>query len=200
MPSIMAGTDQKDSYVGRYVVVSSSGMCKAGNCSSRYVPFCCCQAQDAPHHGRYAPEGQLCCEIVVDIPFVPQKLIPMVRTIQQIKEMPQLLFVGGGRCPWCAGCANSQVLPWRRRSCSHSCSSSTGALCFSLQKTAENPQLQIIKVVDIPVVMQRLIPTALVNMAIPQLIVDKVVFAPFFCRSCRSSKSLSWRRGLFTWS
>ena len=26
-------------------------------CTSRYVPFCRHQAQDAPHHGRYGPEG-----------------------------------------------------------------------------------------------------------------------------------------------
>ena len=48
---------------------------------------------------------------VVDIPFVPQKLIPTVQTIQQIMEIPHLLFVFGGRCPCCAGRANSQVLP-----------------------------------------------------------------------------------------
>ena len=34
---------------------------------------------------------------------------------------------------------------------------------------------------------------------IPQLFLDKVVNAPI-CRSCRSSKFLSWRRGRFPWS
>ena len=45
---------------------------------------------------------------VVDIPFVPQRQIPMVQTIQQTTDTPQLLFVfrwsfSGGRCPCCAG-------------------------------------------------------------------------------------------------
>ena len=40
-----------------------------------------------------------------------------------------------------AGRADSPVPPWRRRSRSHSCSSSTGALWFTLQKTADIPQL-----------------------------------------------------------
>ena len=30
---------------------------------------------DAQHHGRHEPEGQLCCEMVVVIPVVPQRLI-----------------------------------------------------------------------------------------------------------------------------
>ena len=39
----------------------------------------------------------------VDIPFVPQRQILMVQTIQQTTEFPQLLYVSGGRCPCCAG-------------------------------------------------------------------------------------------------
>ena len=39
-----------------------------------------------------------------------------------IIEIP-LSFVFGGRCPRYAGRAVSQVPPWRRHSCSHSCSS-----------------------------------------------------------------------------
>ena len=101
--------------------------------------------------------------LFVDIPFVPQMLIPTVHTILQIIEIPHLLFVFGCRCPCCAGRANSQVLPWRRRSCSHSFSSlrnrrplfpTTCALWFRLQKTAESPQLQFMIVVDIPFVPQ----------------------------------------------
>ena len=46
--------------------------------------------------------------------------------------------------PCCVGRADSPVPPWRRRSRSHSCSSSTGALWFRLQKTAEIPQLLFI--------------------------------------------------------
>ena len=34
----------------------------AGFSSSRSVLSCCCQAPDVLHHGRYLPEGQLCCE------------------------------------------------------------------------------------------------------------------------------------------
>ena len=39
----------------------------------------------------------------VDIPFVPQRQILMVQTIQQTTEFPQLLYVSGGRCLFCAG-------------------------------------------------------------------------------------------------
>ena len=59
------------------------------------------------------------------------------------------------------------------------CSSShrvrTTTTTTTTQKSAENPQLCFIKVVDIPVVMLRLIPVVLVNIEIHQLIVDKVV-------------------------
>ena len=36
-------------------------------------------------------------------PFVPQRQILMVQTLQQTTEYPQLLFVSGGRCSCCAG-------------------------------------------------------------------------------------------------
>ena len=42
------------------LVVDYGGMCKtgiAGLCASRCVPFCCRQASDVRHHGRYVPEG-----------------------------------------------------------------------------------------------------------------------------------------------
>ena len=52
--------------------------------------------------------------LAVDIPFVPQMLIPMVQSAQQIMEIPQVL----------PGRADSQVLPWRSPWRSHSCSSS----------------------------------------------------------------------------
>ena len=45
---------------------------------------------DALHHGRYEPEGQLCGEMVVVIPVVPQRLIPMVLPTMVI---PQLQFL-----------------------------------------------------------------------------------------------------------
>ena len=61
--------------------------------------------------------------LAVNIPFVPQMLIPMVQSAQQIKEIPQLLLI------WWSmfllpGRADSQVLPWRSPWRSHSCSSS----------------------------------------------------------------------------
>ena len=65
-----------------------------------------------------------------------------------------------------------------------------------VQKTVEIPQLQFSKIVDTPIVTQTLIPMVLVTMAIPQLLLYKVVNAQL----CRSSKSLSWRRGCFLWS
>ena len=54
----------------------------------------------------------------------------------------------GGRCPSCAGRANSQVLPWRRPWHSHSCSSlrNRRPLFSRLQKTTDFPQLQSFKV------------------------------------------------------
>ena len=59
---------------------------------------------------------------VVDISFVAQRQFPLVQTIQLTIEI-SLSFVFGGRCPRYAGRAVSQVPPWRRHSCSHSCSS-----------------------------------------------------------------------------
>ena len=38
-------------------------------------------------------------------PVVPQWQILMVQTVLQTTEFPQLLYVSGGRCPCCAGCA-----------------------------------------------------------------------------------------------
>ena len=46
----------------------------------------------------------------VDIPFVPQSQTLMVQNIQQTTEFPQLLYVSGGRCPCCAGCAPHAAL------------------------------------------------------------------------------------------
>ena len=94
-----------------------------------------------------------------------------------------------GRCACCAGHADSQVPPWRRQLCSHSSSlrnrrvlyTTTGALWFRLQKTADFPQLQFTKVVDFPVVTPRLVPMVLTvqqTIGTLQLPVDKVVDAP----------------------
>ena len=78
---------------------------------------------------------------VVDVPVVTQRLIPMVQTVQQIIEIPQLQFV-----------ARWSMSPLRTLKC---------------RKTSEIPQLQFTKVVDIPVVTQRLIPMVLVTVEIP---------------------------------
>ena len=65
------------------------------------LALCRIQA-DARHPGRYGPEGHLCSEVVAhSLSF---------RTVRW------------SMFPLC-GRADSQVLPWRRRSCSHSCSS-----------------------------------------------------------------------------
>ena len=53
--------------------------------------------------------------------FVPQRQTPMVQSIQQTTEIPPVA-VRWSMFPLC-GRADSQVLPWRRHSCSHSCSS-----------------------------------------------------------------------------
>ena len=63
-----------------------------------------------------------------------------------------------------------------------------------MQKTAEIPQLQFIKVVDISVVLQRLISMVLATIEIPKLRVDKVVDAPFMQIvqiSCRGAEAVS---------
>ena len=61
--------------------------------------------------------------LAVDIPFVAQKLIPMVQSAQQIMEILQLLLLLVVDVPVVQGRAGSQVLPWRRPWRSHSCSS-----------------------------------------------------------------------------
>ena len=68
-------------------------------------------------------------------------LIPMVQTIQQIIEIPPLLFVFGGRCPRCAGRADSQVQAWRRQS------SPTVA---AVENSVQIPRVFLDKVVDMP--------------------------------------------------
>ena len=54
-----------------------------------------------------------------------------------------MLSVFGGRCPWCAGRADSQVQAWRRQS------SPTVA---AVEKSVEILHLQYFFVVDVPVV------------------------------------------------
>ena len=100
--------------------------------------------------------------LVIDILFVLRRLLSMVQTILQTIEFPLSPFVFGGRCHRYAGRAASLVPLWRRH-CSHSCSSLRNC----------RPQLQFIKVVHIPVVVQRPIPMVLVTFKSLQLQFDK---------------------------
>ena len=63
---------------------------------------------------------------VADISFVAQRQFLMVQTVRRT-----IFFSSehGGRCPCCGGPADSQVLLWRRHSCSHSCSSLRKSSC-----------------------------------------------------------------------
>ena len=57
--------------VAALVVDNGSCMVKAGSlglCSSCCVPFGRRLASDVGHHGRYGPEGQLCCEVPRSLP------------------------------------------------------------------------------------------------------------------------------------
>ena len=64
---------------------------------------------------------------------MPEKLI-LVQTFLQNIEIPQVLFVFGGRGPCCAGRANSQCSSLRNRRPLYTI---TGALWFRLQKIAD---------------------------------------------------------------
>ena len=59
---------------------------------------------------------------------------------------------------WCTLCVCSHRFWQARDARHHGRYGPEGRVCRSAQKTAENPQLQFIKVVSIPVVMQRRIP------------------------------------------
>ena len=55
----------------------------------------------------------------IDVPFVPQRQILMVQSIQQNTEFPQLLCVSGCRCPCCAGRACHAALVSTTAVCAH---------------------------------------------------------------------------------
>ena len=59
-----------------------------------------------------------------------------------------------------------------------------GAVRGAVQKSAEIPQLQVIKVVGFPVVTPRLIPTVLLTQRYPSCYLTQWSM-PLFCRSCR---------------
>ena len=80
--------------------------------------------------------------------------------------------------------------------CHHGRYGPEGMLCVAVQKTADFPQLQFFKVVDIPVVTRRLIPVVLGTVEIPQLRVDMVVDAPVM-QLVQIVVVLSWCRGCF---
>ena len=132
--SVMPGiTDFAVLEVATLIVDSGSGICFY---ASRSVSFLSSPGPDALQHGRYAPEGQLCCEMVIDIPFVLRRPIPMVQAVLHFLEFPQLRFdFFGGRSLLCGLCRfpgavveKTFVLP----------------LLFQTAKTAESPQLQFI--------------------------------------------------------
>ena len=89
---------------------------------------------DAPHHGRYEPEGFF---KFVDIPFVAQEAVPHGPDSLQTTEIPQLPFV----FRWLMSLLCRSCLPYPLLS-------RTGAQVQTLQYTVEVPQLLFIKVVD----------------------------------------------------
>ena len=94
-PGIMVGINQKDFFA--LIVDNGSCMVKAGFTGYDTPRACSLWFAGIPvMFGIMAgmdQRGQLCCEMVVDIPFVPQKMIPMVQTILLKLEIPQVLYV-----------------------------------------------------------------------------------------------------------
>ena len=130
-------------------------------CSSRGF-----QAQDAPHHGRYAPGGQLCGEMVVVVPLVPQRLISMVLSTMKV---PQLQFLN--EVIDVSGTQVVQVLPSRLPVvCNDRCPSYV-------------PQLQFTNIfVYTPVVARSFIPMVWQTIEIPLLPYTRWSMS-LFCRS-----------------
>ena len=92
-----------------------------------------------------------------------------------------------GRCLRCAGRAVSQVSPWRRHSCSHSCSSLRHCRpWFRLRKTARFPQLQVHQGRSYSCRGAEADPHVLVTMEISQLQFD-MVSSSLLCRLCSST-------------
>ena len=63
-----------------------------------------------------------CSSLAVDIPFVAADADPHGPVCSADHGDSTVAAYFGGRCPCCAGRADSQVLPWRRPWRSHSCS------------------------------------------------------------------------------
>ena len=109
---------------------------------------------------------------VVDIPFVPQRQFPMVQTIQQTTEIPQMPFVFRWSMPLlCRSCLPYLLL------------STTGAQGSDSAEIRRGPAVAVHQVRrHLPVVVQKLIPKIIVTMEVPQL--------QFIDRSCSSSFSV----------
>ena len=114
-----------------------------------------------------------------------QRQIPMVQTVQQTTEIPQMPFVFKCRCPCCAG-----------RACHTRCCQRQVRKAQTLQKTVEVPQLQFIKVVFNSCRYAEADPMVSETKEIPQFF-DKVVDVPVVqvVRFHRSFISPSLRRG-----
>ena len=125
------------------------------------VPLCSLlswSGPDAPHHGRYQPEGLLFNGLGFSGYDAPRAVFPSLLS-----------------CPCCLSAGPPAGLH-------HGRYGPEGGFRRAVQKTAENPQLQFIyKVVDIPFVPHRQIPMVQAfpkTIEIPQLRVDRAVDAP----------------------
>ena len=103
---------------------------------------------------------------VVDIPFVPQRQFPMVQTIQQTTEIPQMPFV----FRWSMTLLCRSCLPYLLLS-------TTGAQGSHSAENRRGPAVAVHQVRrQFPVAVHKLIPKVLVTMGIPQLqFIDKVI-------------------------
>ena len=133
---------------------------------SRCVPFCCLQAQDARHHGRYGTEG-LFASIVFAL----------------------VVVLGTGMCmAGFAGNDASHAVAGMTVVCSDGCSLAQYA------ETADFPKIRLInKVIKIPVVAQRLlhvVQPVLRTIKILQLLVDTVIDVPVFAGGASSTDAV----------
>ena len=113
MLRIMAGTDQRDSYMAGFALVAPRAVflpvvfrpkmlvIMAGmDQKERYVAPC----------RKLRIFSSCSSSQVVDFPVVMQRPIPMVWTVQQTIVIPPVAPVHGGRCPWFAGRADFPVV------------------------------------------------------------------------------------------
>ena len=158
-------------------------------CSSRCVPLRCRQAQDAPHHGQYAPKVQLRRGLGFCLSRCSSRCVPSCCRLQARDARHHGRFgpeVQLRRHWWHAWLVLLVTLhpalcffPCRQAQDArhHGRYALEGMSRVAVQKTADFPQLRFFKVVDIPVVTPRLIPMVLVTIEIPQLL-DTVIDVP----------------------